>query len=134
MGDVLSPGGDFLAWAACSPRIIATGRTRAYQKLISNLRATPLIEPTPGPQQIFFAESCEEHGRKIWQFDVAPQDRSANWAHIFTIYNLVKTLQAQAGIITAIPIAPPPPNGINLHRVMLRLLWVKGITVRPLAL
>lgn len=135
MGDVLSPGGGILPWASLPPRIIDTGRIRAYQKLTSHLRAIPLIEPTPGPHLIFFAESNDEHSHRIWQYDVAPQNRTTNSAHISTTYNPVRTLQARAGITNVIPTAPPP-TGTDLQRVILRIPNSRagGNLTRPLAL
>lgn len=125
MRDVMAPGGGFLQWEGLPPQIVATGKVRAYRKILSNLRVTPIIEPTPGPHPIFFAEPPEEHGHRIWQFDVAPQDRTSNWPHIARLYNLAKTLRARADQLTTIPCVPPP-NDLELHRVNLRLPWGKG--------
>lgn len=121
MGDVLSPTGGFLAWQDRPPIITATGRSWAYTKLLSNLRDTPIIEPTPGPHSLFFADSNAEPG------NVAPQDLSASWAYISAAYTPVKSFRARASALSSTPVSSPP-TGSNLHRVILRLPWGKGTT------
>lgn len=117
MGDVLSPTGGLVQWADLPPRITVTRKVSAYRKLILNLHDTPIIAPIPGSHPIFFADSNEVQGHKIWQYNVAPHDLPSNWAHISTIYAPVKPLKVQVGITLLIPLSPPTP-GTNLHKVL----------------
>lgn len=50
---------------------------------------------------------------------MAPRDRGSEWAHISTQYNPVKTFLSRSGLLTPTNNVPPP-NGLDLHQVLIR--------------
>lgn len=120
MGDVLSPAGHFLPWTD----VYAGGGDRmgekAYNSLISNLVAAPIIEANPGPHHIFFLESNPLRCSHVWQFDVSPQDVAADWHQIVGTYTPSKTFRVLEGVLRSDKMVLPAINS-RAHKVLLRL-------------
>lgn len=96
-----------------------TAMQRAYESLISNIRATPDFPASTELLPLFFENLVNTANHIMWQFQVLGPSVSNRWESICSNFSPIKAFEVRAGTLIPRPGSPPAPQRVA-HRILVR--------------